>query len=403
VFDDDFRSGKIGMAANGTAMVALPPEKRLEPDGSFKIQNYRRRFSIDYAGGAGGYDPFFGLQGYTQLYISDLAGNQQIGIGINLIRDLSNSDFILSWANFAHRAAFGVQVFHTANFFQTDLDITRVRNLGVEIGMAYPISRFRRIELGVNYSHLRENNLGFFFDVLPTRVTHALPVTLAYVSDNALFRFFGPFSGTRYRAGITYAPNLGSETFSFLTGFADFRNYFGISRDFGVAWRLSGGVSGGRNPSRFFLGGVDNWLNYSFARNLDAFNITDFYFSTFVTPLRGADYYERIGTRYALLNVELRVPLVDYFIARFPLPLGVAGIRGAGFLDVGSAWNSDKRFRATQKNADGETVLRDIIAGYGWGFRANLGIFLLRMDAVWRTNLAGSSKPRYLFSFGTDY
>jgi Tol biopolymer transport system component len=403
VFDADFRSGKIGLAANGAAEVVLSPEKRLEPDGSYKIQDYKRKFSVDYAGGAGGYDPFFGLQGYTQFYISDLAGNQQIGIGINLIRDIANSDFYLSWANLAHRAAFGLQFFHVANFFQTSFDIARVRNLGVQVGMAYPISRFKRVELGVNYTHLRENNLGFFFDVLPTRVTNALPVTLAYVSDNTFFRFFGPFTGTRYRAGLIVAPDLGNRVVSFRTGFADFRNYFGLTRDFGIAWRFSGAVSGGQNPMRFFLGGVDNWLNYDFAQNLDAFNITDFYFSEFVTPLRGADYYERIGTRYALLNVELRVPLVDYFIARFPLPLGIAGIRGAGFLDAGSAWNSDKRFRATQKNAAGETVLRDILASYGWGFRANLGIFLLRMDAVWRTNLAHSSKPRYLFSFGTDF
>jgi Tol biopolymer transport system component len=403
VFDDDFRSGKIGAAADGAATVVLSPEKRLEADGSYKIQKYRNKFSVDYAGGAGGYDPFFGLQGYTQFYISDLAGNQQIGIGINLIRDISNSDFFLSWANLAHRAAFGVQFFHVANFFQTQFDITRVRNIGVEIGAAYPLSRFKRVELGLNYTQLRENNLGIFSDFIDTRVTNALPLTVAYVSDNALFRFFGPFSGTRYRAGAVFAPDLGSSTVSFQTGFADFRNYFGLTRDIGMAWRLSGGVSGGKNPMRFFLGGVDNWLNYDFARNLDAFNITDFYFSNFVTPLRGADYYERIGTRYALLNVELRIPLVDYFIARFPLPLGIAGIRGAGFLDVGSAWDSENRFRATERNANGETVLRDLVAGYGWGFRANLGIFLLRMDTVWRTNLAHSSKPRYLFSFGTDF
>ena len=402
VFDHDFRSGKIGTAANGAAVV-IAPDQRLEPDGSFKIKKYHRKFSVDYAGGAGGYDPFYGLQGYTQFYISDLAGNQQLGLGINLIRDISNSDFYLSWANLSHRANFGVQFFHVANFFQTELDITRVRNLGAEIGLAYPLSRFKRVEAGLNFTHLREQNLGFFFDQLPTRVTNAFPLTVAYVSDNTHFRFFGPFTGTRYRAGVIFAPDFGTNVVSFQTGFADFRNYFGISRDFGIAWRVSGGVSGGNNPMRFFLGGVDNWLNYKFGQNLDAFNITDFYFSQFVTPLRGANYYEMIGTRYALLNLELRVPLVDYFIARFPLPLGIAGIRGAGFLDVGSAWNSDKRFRGTERNANGETVLRDLIAGYGWGFRANLGIFLLRMDSVWRTDLAGSSKPRYLFSFGTDF
>jgi hypothetical protein len=400
VFDADFRSGKVGLAADGAA-VTLAPERRLEPDGTFKIQKYRRKFSIDYAGGAGGYDPFFGLQGYTQFYISDLAGNQQIGIGINLIRDLSNSDFILSWANLAHRANVGVQLFHVANFFLSDFGTTeRVRNLGGQIGVFYPVSRFKRVELNLNFTHLRQDNL-FFID-RPTVVTNALPMTLAYVSDNAFFRFFGPFTGARYRVGATFAPDLGNDVVAFRTGFVDFRNYFGLSRDIGVAWRVSAGVSAGKNPMRFILGGVENWLNYKFAADLDSVKISELYFSEFVAPLRGANYYERIGSRYALLNVELRLPLVDYFIARFPLPLGFAGIRGAGFFDAGSAWDSDN-FRATAKNANGETALRDIIASYGWGFRANLGIFLLRMDVAWRTDLASSSKPRYLFSFGTDF
>ncbi|MGH7456887.1 MAG: TolB family protein, partial [bacterium] len=60
VFDEDFRSGKTDWAADGAARVALSPEKRLAPDGSFKIRSYRHKFSIDFAGGAGGYDPFFG-------------------------------------------------------------------------------------------------------------------------------------------------------------------------------------------------------------------------------------------------------------------------------------------------------------------------------------------------------
>ena len=411
VFDHDFRTGKIGSAANGVAEVLVPRDKRLEPDGSFKVQSYRRKFSVDYAGGAGGYDPFFGLQGYTQFYISDLAGNQQIGVGINLIRDISNSDFILSWANIAHRANYGLQLSHVANFFQTQTEfegaqvvtIARIRNLGAQLGVYYPLSRFKRLEAGVSFTQLREDNLFFPPEIVPQKVTNALPLTLAYVSDNTFFRFFGPFTGKRYRAGVTVAPKIGGSAFSFHTGFFDYRNYFGLSRDFGFAVRLSGGASGGKNPTRFILGGVENWLNYRFARNLNTFSVTDYYFSDFVLPLRGADYYEQIGTRYALLNAELRLPLVDYFIARFPLPIGIAGIRGAGFLDVGSAWDSDKRFRATEKNAAGETVLRDLVASYGWGFRAYLGFILLRMDAVWRTDLAHSSKPRYLFSFGTDF
>ncbi|MGH7452504.1 MAG: BamA/TamA family outer membrane protein, partial [bacterium] len=301
----------------------------------------------------------------------------------------------------ASRLDYGVTLFHVVNFFQTQFGLERFRNLGVDLAFSYPLSRFKRVELSANLTQLRDDNL-FFIDI-PTKVTNTLPITLTYVSDNTLFRFFGPFTGARYRAGVIVAPSIGSKSRTFQAGLMDFRHYFGITRDIGFAWRVSGGASGGRNPMRFLLGGLDNWLDREFASNLDTAQIADFYFSNFVTPLRGADYYEQIGTRYFLVNVELRFPLVDYFITRFPLPLGFAGIRGAGFLDVGSAWNSDKRFRATQKNAQGETVLRDLIAGYGWGFRANLGIFLLRMDAVWRTNLAQTRPPEYLFSFGTDF
>jgi outer membrane protein assembly factor BamA len=327
-----------------------------------------------------------------------LAGNDQIGLGLNIVQDISNSDLILTWANIASRPEIGVQLFHFFNFFQTTLGIVRSRYLGVGATFNYPLSRFKRLELSLNATQIREE---FLQVPLPTKVTNAFPLTsLAYVSDNTLFRFFGPFTGTRYRFGVLTSPNLGSNAQSFVTGVLDYRHYFGITRDMGFAWRLSGGASGGKNPMRFLLGGMDNWLNYQFAQDLNAFSITDFYFSAFITPLRGADYYESIGTRYFLLNAELRFPLVDYFITRFPLPLGVAGIRGAGFVDAGSAWESDKHFRALKK---GKTELQDIIMGYGWGFRAYLGFILLRMDVAWRTDLKHSSKPRYLFSFGTDF
>jgi outer membrane protein assembly factor BamA len=246
------------------------------------------------------------------------------------------------------------------------------------------------------------NNLEKFMHVpFPTKVTNAFPLTsLAYVYDNTLFRFFGPFTGRRYRFNVLTSPNLGSNSQSFFTGVLDYRHYFGLTREIGFAWRMSGGASGGKTPMRFLLGGLDNWLNYKFAQDLNALSIADYYFSDFITPLRGADYYEIIGTRYFLLNAELRFPLVDYFITRFPLPLGIVGIRGAGFVDAGSAWESDKHFRALKK---GKMELQDVIMAYGWGFRAYLGFILLRMDVAWRTDLQRSSKPRYFFSFGTDF
>lgn len=400
VFDADFRSGKVEPVNVPEPDVVISEEERLDESGGFRISTYKPKFSVDYVGGAGGYDPFFGVSGYTQLILSDLLGNQQFALGLNLIRDIENSDIFLAWAYMPHRPDFALQFFHVANFFQTSVGIERIRHIGAQAAVFYPLSRFKRIELGANLTHLREQNLIYNF---PMQTTTALPISAALVSDNTIWRFFGPFTGTRYRLNLIYAPGLGDNYQAFRTGMLDYRTYLPISREIGFALRISGGSSGGRNPINFVLGGVENWLNYSFKRNINATDITDFYFSYFVMPLRGTRYYERVGTNFFLINAELRFPLVDYLIVRFPLPLGLANIRGAGFLDAGSAWNTTRFFKALADDPVTGRRLNDLIASFGWGLRANLGIFLLRVDTAWRTDLQSTSKPRYLFSLGTDF
>ncbi len=403
VFDADFREGRIrNQEVLAAAPVEIDKSKRLTEKGEFKVSPYKTKFSVDWIGAAGGYDPFFGVSGYTQIILSDLLGHQQIGIGINLIRNIQNSDFIVSWNYLPKRMDIGVQLFHFAYFFQTTFGIERLRHLGAQAFFLYPISRFKRVEFMANLTQLREQNL-IYTDIFPQQITTAMPMTLAYVSDNTFWRFYGPFNGTRYRLSFMWAPPLRNSWLSFRTAMLDYRTYVPLSKEIGFALKINGGISGGPNPMQFMLGGLENWINPKFAQDINRIDITNFFFSYFAFPLRGADYYERVGTRFFLINAELRFPLVDYFIIRFPLPMGFANIRGAAFMDVGSAWNSDKRFRGTTVNEYGEVVLRDIVASFGWGFRANMGIFLLRMDTAWRTDLATTSKPQYLFSLGIDF
>lgn len=155
VFDEKFRRGIIH-GAKDTAEVSLSAAKRLEPDGSYRINRYGRKFTIDYGGASGGYDPFFGLSGYTQLVISDLAGNQQIGIGINLISNVQNSDFFLGWNYPPYRIDVSIQLFQMVNFFQTQWGLERFRHLGAQAAFAYPLSRFKRLEAGFNFTQIRE-------------------------------------------------------------------------------------------------------------------------------------------------------------------------------------------------------------------------------------------------------
>jgi hypothetical protein len=398
VFDEDFSRGSIPTVAD-TLQIALPDELTRAASGEYRRHKYTPKFSIDYAGAVGGYDPFFGVLGFTQFVISDLLGNHQIALQANLIRSLANSDLIVAYSYLPLRPDFSFFAYHLASFFQTGLGIERFRNFGAGAAMRYPLSRFRRIDLGANWFNVDRENLEF---PLPGETVNTILLDLSHTTDNTVWAYTGPFAGTRTHLGVTYSPKLGSRGLGFTTTTGDFRHYFKMGREYSLGLRLAGGASFGPNPTRFLLGGVSNWINYRFARDLDIDIIRDFFFSQFVFPLRGADYYESIGTRFVLSNLELKFPLIQYLVTRFPLPLGFFNIRGAGFLDLGAAWEEDN-FRAFGRNAKGERVLQDLIAGFGWGIRANVGFGLLRIDQVWRTDLAFTSKPKYYFSFGVDF
>ena len=103
------------------------------------------------------------------------------------------------------------------------------------------------------------------------------------------------------------------------------------------------------------------------------------------------------------MNFEFRYPFIDYFRMRFPLPMTLAYVSGVWFYDMGAAWYDDDGFRGVVREGD-STRLNDLKAGFGFGARANLGIFVLKYDAAWRTDWTGiSEKPRHYFSFGAEF
>lgn len=408
IFDRDFSRGTLNLASgtvtngmvNGRDMLA--PQNNLAADGSFKVKNYRPKFSIDYVGAVSGYDPFFGLQGLGQLYLSDLTGNHQIGIGAYLNRSLANSDFSLSYAYQGWRPsmffAFGQQV----NFFLSDFEssIVRYRYLNVLGGVQYPLSRFARLEGMAVYLNTIQDNLTYNF---PTVSSSAALFSIGLVRDNTRWGYYGPVDAKRSEIKVTLSPGLGSIPREFSTVNLDWRAYKAFSREWGLAWRLAGGASFGKQPQSFILGGIPNWINREFARNLSLDDIDDLTFSEFVYPLRGTDYYQQIGTRYTLINAEIRFPFIQFLVLQAPLPLFFQQVRGAGFIDLGSAWDDTDKFRAFKKNPEGDTVFDDVLASIGWGIRFYSPIGLLRIDSAWTTDLKSYSSPRYLFSLGTDF
>jgi len=372
------------------------------PDGSFKINKYKIKFTPDLVYGNASYATFYGVQGVAQIALSDMLGDHRIYIQTSLVIDLKNSDYAVAYYNLAHRIDFGFQLYHTARFVTYGNGfydfLYRYRTIGGSVTGAYPISRFKRFDGTLSLQNISRENLDIASEPL-TRKTILIP-SLSFIHDNTQFGYSSPVSGTRYNLTLMGSPKFGTEGIGFTSVLADFRNYIKLGDDYVFATRLSGGASFGANPMQFFIGGTDNWINYEYANyNLPVATIEDYAFLSPGLPLRGYNYDQQAGSKYYILNMELRFPLFKYLIFG-ALPLGFANIEGVAFMDAGTAWTDN---HSLFKTVNGSTETENLLIGTGLGARANLFGFPFKFDVAWNYNLNKFSSPKYYISLGYDF
>ncbi|MEE4312315.1 MAG: BamA/TamA family outer membrane protein [candidate division KSB1 bacterium] len=400
IFDSKFKDGLV-QAEDDQESAFLDSSDFKLANGEYKVNNYKIKFSPDLVYGNASYSQFFGFQGATQIALSDILGNHRIYLYTNLFYDLKNSNFQGSYFYLPKKMDYGAGGFHYAYYFYTSYGWVRDRNYGFMGSLSYPFSKFRRTDFSFTWLGIDRDYLQY---ELETEKKRNLFFDLHLVNDTVVWGYTGPVNGTRSSYGVTYSPGYSQYSLDFLTFRADWRKYLRTGKDYNFVVRLSGGFSEGKEPQKFFLGGTPGWLNYSTRYGgIRVNDVDDIYFSSFEMPMRGGLYYERVGNRFALANLEFRFPFIRYFIMGWPLPLGLANIRGALFVDAGSAWD-DNNFRAFRSSTGSLPRFDDIFMGYGFGARLNLGFFLLRFDAAWTTDLASTSpKPVYYFSLGPEF
>ena len=96
------------------------------------------------------------------------------------------------------------------------------------------------------------------------KVSYIIP-SFSFIHDNSLWGYTSPIDGTRYRFDFLGNPGIVQKNLDFYSVLGDFRTYFRFWDDYSFAFRLSGGYSGGSAPQRFFIGGIENWINRKFA------------------------------------------------------------------------------------------------------------------------------------------
>lgn len=401
-----FTDARADVMPKDSTIARLPRiAGNLDDDGNYRVNKYKLNFTPDIIYGNAGYDTFYGVTGSTIMAFSDLLGDHQIVFATNLLLDLKNSDYALQYYYLPNRWDFGMGGFHSARFvIINDIfggSLYRFRTYGANVMALYPFDRYRRLEMGLSWFSISRDNLDQSAD--PSQSRNVIVPSISYTHDTSLWGLLNPIAGTRYRFDLFGTPKVGPTGLSFLNVGADWRHYVRLGRGYSIALRLAGGASFGKNPQKFILGGVDNWINHTFEGGyVPLENAEDYIFLQTGLPLRGYNYNAAFGSKYSLFNFELRYPLFA-FLQAGPLPLGLQSLGGVMFFDVGSAWNKERDYVAFTKDAQGNTVTRDLLMGMGTGARVFFLAFLLRFDVAWAWYYDSFSPPKYYFSLGLDF
>ena len=361
-------------------------------DGRFIPNKYRLTFSPDFTYASGNLATGYGVFALTQVVFSDLLGDHQVAFASNLVFDLRNSDYVISYGYFKNRTNILVNYFHTSRNFQSFLgEIVRFRYYGGGVTLQRPFNKFERMDYGLSYITLSRD----FSNILNSdrsndRGSFLYP-EITYTRDFTRPGFLTPSGGRRMAVGVSGSPPITNDVLHFASLSGDFRQYIGFGGGwYSLAFRASGAASIGRDAQNYYLGGIDNWINYAWADgNLPIDRLEDIFFTIPATPMRGHLFNTVVGDKFALFNAEFRYPLIAALLPG-PIPIiPLYNMTGNAFVDVGTAWQGADR--------------QDILVGAGFGLRTILLGLPFRWDVGWPYGTDGWGRRVHYFSLGIDF
>jgi hypothetical protein len=264
----------------------------------------------------------------TYLVFGDNLGDRRLILSMQSVSSFIN--YQAAYLDQSQRLSKGIQGYYESYYItainQSNGDIVRVRNpfkfIGGNVFGAYPLNRYWRLEGSVGFVSRKYDGYPIWINgqdasgvvYLPTQNNFPL-VGTKLVGDTVEYESFGPISGRRMNLGISYAPYTGGTKLPDASGSTlsfdatlDMRHYLKLTQRSLLAARLYGFRAAGELPDVLAFGGLDT--------------------------LRALPYYGIYGNTAAFLNLELRIPLID-FVAT-PI-LGMRDIRAKAFIDVGGA------------------------------------------------------------------
>tara|TARA_B100000401_G_scaffold84672_1_gene53723 strand:+ start:1994 stop:5104 length:3111 start_codon:yes stop_codon:yes gene_type:complete len=409
---DNFKNSKNSISFNAPIFK--------DSTGRYHKHKYLTRFTMDYASASYTYDSYYGASAMGVFVFSDILGDHRAAVGIELQKDITESDFFIQYRYLKKQINHEAQFYHRAykNYSLNNFDYILYKNLGFEYRASKPFSRFSRIEGGLSYNYYMKKQYSLNTTFLgydecndpecqyPDRKI-VMPYA-KYVYDNTRWFYLYPVSGSRLYLKYDLAPDNGLNDFSYHMLTLDARKYYELSYNGKISFasRFYAGSSWGNNKRQYAIGGTpwvgasdDDLINQSYQESLGSDDY--YYMNNFVLPIRGYELAARYGNKALLMNFELRLPMLMYY---FPTIQYLGQLFGVFFVDMGVAWN-DQFPKYNNQDSWSNNNGEGWIMSYGFGPRF---IFLgmpWKLDYAWEYDPYEGKKSdrKWYLSIGLDF
>jgi len=381
-----------------------------------------------------------------EVQMNDMLENYRIFGGLQTAFDFKSGDVYGEFQYLPHRVDFSVRFDRKVIFWQpVRREVTEAENQKysfqkLELGASYPLSVRTRVTLKpfMGYTQFvdRGRNIPAAIapSYLPVQSQFYAGAKLEVVYDNSLTTGMNIIEGTRGKLSITDYGAIGNARKSFVHASFDIRHYQKIYKEIVFAVRGYAGSFFGNSPKNYLLGGMDNWFNnWGGPESGNAFNFSgsqnplvtpvgtyneNLLFAEFAT-LRGFDYGTLYGNNVALVNAELRIPVVRALSSGPITSNFFRNFQLTGFYDIGSSWTGPVpvdnqnvgRTRLVPENSTSgnpfEIEIREYLNpwlySYGAGFRSMIFGYYIKLDVAWPVENYTVKNPRAFITFGFDF
>lgn len=349
-----------------------------------------------YTGGAVYYNP--GFNGLFKVGTHDLFEDYRITAGVRFSGNFDSNEFLVGVENLKSRLDKEL-IFHRQSFKSlSSYSYNKVLSNELLLSLKYPFSQVAAVKGTISGRIDRRIHLAtdiYNLDSVDVYNNWA-SLKFEYIFDNTRDLGINIYSGTRFKIfGEWFKRIKGDKSNLYVIG-GDFRHYIKLHRTLIWANRIALSKSFGGSRLIYYLGGVDNWSNFSskvqtFDYSVPVDTTQNFVFQTLATNMRGFSQNIRNGNSFALFNSEIRWPFVRYFANR-PLSSDFLNtIQLVCFADIGAAWSGWSPYNSV--NSYNYEVIRNgpinvtvdkekdpFVTGVGFGLRAKLFGYFVRVD-----------------------